>query len=222
MQFRIHKSDICYVEVLYLNRNKRQIRGSKMSEKKTINRTVAITLGIICILLTVGLVGAIADYTSIINGKNNDISTRDSQIQTLTNQNNQLRTWLIGNGTLKGNVTVINWPISHYVCVWWRHYIGPSSTILTSTYNASGFGHLHVLVDAESLSGSVTVYFDAAFYNQTRSALVAIPYYTYVLTPSNSYAAITVDVPNEIFYFAASTGASASCDISLSFYLTWA
>jgi chaperonin cofactor prefoldin len=62
-------------------------------ERKVVGRTVAIVLGIICIILAVGLVGAIADYTSIISGKDNTITT-------LTNQNNQLNTWLNGNKTL--------------------------------------------------------------------------------------------------------------------------
>jgi cell division protein FtsB len=66
-----------------------------MSEKKVVSRNVAIALGIIVIIVLVGLVGAIADYTSVINNK-------DSQIQTLTNQKNQLQTWL------KGNITYYN------------------------------------------------------------------------------------------------------------------
>ena len=57
-----------------------------MSEKKVVSRNIAIALGIICIILAVSLVGAIADYTSII-------TTKDYQI-------NQLQTWLSGNETL--------------------------------------------------------------------------------------------------------------------------
>ena len=45
-----------------------------MSEKKVVSRRVAITLGIICIILTACLVGTIAYYTSIINGMNYRIS----------------------------------------------------------------------------------------------------------------------------------------------------
>jgi len=45
-------------------------------EKKVVSRTVAIALGIICIVLAVSLVGAIADYTSIIG--NNTISSQSS------------------------------------------------------------------------------------------------------------------------------------------------
>jgi uncharacterized phage infection (PIP) family protein YhgE len=71
-----------------------------MSEKKVVSKTVAIALGIICIILAVALVGTVADYTSIISGKDNTITTRDSQMQTLTNQKNQLQTWLDGNKTL--------------------------------------------------------------------------------------------------------------------------
>lgn len=63
------------------------------SEKKVASRTVAIALAIICIILVVSLVGAIAGYTSIIRGKDNTITT-------ITNQKNQLQTYLNGNATL--------------------------------------------------------------------------------------------------------------------------
>lgn len=49
-------------------------------ERKVVGRTVAIALGIICIVLVVGLVGAIADYTLAINDKNDTISSLNSQI----------------------------------------------------------------------------------------------------------------------------------------------
>jgi chaperonin cofactor prefoldin len=71
-----------------------------MSERKVVGRNVVITVGIIAIILLVGLVGAIANYTSIINNKDSTIQTKESQIQTLTNQKNQLQTWLDGNKTL--------------------------------------------------------------------------------------------------------------------------
>jgi uncharacterized phage infection (PIP) family protein YhgE len=73
--------------------------------KKVVGRN-AITLGIICIFLVVSLVGAIANYTSIISVKDNTISSlnshvssQGSQIQTLTSQKDQLQTWLNGNVT---------------------------------------------------------------------------------------------------------------------------
>jgi hypothetical protein len=74
-----------------------------MSEKKVVARNVAIALGIALIVSLVGLVGAIANYTSIINGKDNTIASLNSQIQTLTTQKNQLQTWLTDNKTYYEN-----------------------------------------------------------------------------------------------------------------------
>jgi septal ring factor EnvC (AmiA/AmiB activator) len=51
-----------------------------MSEKKVVRRTVVIALGIICIILVVGVVGAFAYYVPIINDKNNTIANKDLQI----------------------------------------------------------------------------------------------------------------------------------------------
>jgi chaperonin cofactor prefoldin len=87
-----------------------------MSEKKVVGRSIAIGIGIICVILLIALVGAVANYTSIISGKDNSMVTKDSQIQTLTSQKNQLQTWLDGNKTLltqtqtwlTGNLTLIN------------------------------------------------------------------------------------------------------------------
>jgi cell division protein FtsL len=66
----------------------------KVAEKKVVGRTVAIALGIICIILVVGLVGAIANYTSIINGKDDTITTKNSQIadkdNTISSLNSQV------------------------------------------------------------------------------------------------------------------------------------
>jgi TolA-binding protein len=70
-----------------------------VNEKKVVSRNVVIALGIVAVILLAGLAGAIANYTSIISGKDNVIATKDSQIQTLTNQKNQLQTWLDGNRT---------------------------------------------------------------------------------------------------------------------------
>ena len=63
-----------------------------MGEKKVVGRNIAIIVGIICVILMIGLGGAIANYTKIINDK-------DNTTQTLTNQKNQLQTWLNDNIT---------------------------------------------------------------------------------------------------------------------------
>ena len=88
--------------------------------KITTGRNIAIASVIICILLAVSLVGAIANYTSIISAKDNTITSQDatinnlnSQIQTLTSQKNQLQTWLNGNVTsLNAQITENNNKIS--------------------------------------------------------------------------------------------------------------
>jgi hypothetical protein len=46
-----------------------------MSEKKVVSRSVAIGIGIIGVILLIALVGAVANYTSIINNK--DITYQD-------------------------------------------------------------------------------------------------------------------------------------------------
>ena len=62
-----------------------------MNEKKVTGRNVVIALGIICIILAVGLVGTVANYTSKISGKDNTITTNNSQIRALTTKLNQLQ-----------------------------------------------------------------------------------------------------------------------------------
>jgi len=65
---------------------------TEQKPKKVVGRTVAIALGIIAIILAVGLVGAIADYTSIISGKDNTIANDNKTIT-------QTETWLNANIT---------------------------------------------------------------------------------------------------------------------------
>jgi len=51
-----------------------------MSERKVVGRNVAIALGIICIILVVGLIVAVANYTSIIKGKDDTIASLQNQV----------------------------------------------------------------------------------------------------------------------------------------------
>ena len=91
--------------------------------KKMVGRSVAIALGIGCILLIAGLGGAMVYYTMTINDKNDKIDSINAQLATiignntninateiinqlntnitnLTSENNQLQAWLDGNETL--------------------------------------------------------------------------------------------------------------------------
>jgi len=51
-----------------------------------VSRTVAIGLGIACIILLVGLVGAILVYSSMMNDKDNEISDLSQQVTSLSSQ----------------------------------------------------------------------------------------------------------------------------------------
>jgi len=54
--------------------------------KTTVGRKLAIATGIICILLTASLVGAITNYTSIISAKDDNIASQSSVISNLNSQ----------------------------------------------------------------------------------------------------------------------------------------
>jgi hypothetical protein len=96
---------------------------SKMVEtqKKVVGRNVAIALGIICIILAVGIVGAIANYSSIISGKDNNITNLQNQITSLTSQiqhMNYLSTSIYSSG-LNGSGIILS-TSSNYVNGMWN------------------------------------------------------------------------------------------------------
>jgi hypothetical protein len=96
--------------------------SEKPIEKKS-GRVVAITLGIICIILAVGLVGAVANYTSIISGKDNTIATKDSQISSLNSQIDDLTQMIY---LVKSEIWINQQTVSQsaYSYTYWTHSIG--------------------------------------------------------------------------------------------------
>jgi hypothetical protein len=91
--------------------------------RRVVRRSVAIALGIVCILLIASLGGTLAYYTVTIRNKENELASANNMISQLNtnatnlqNQNNQLQTWLVGNLTLldqaqtwlNGNMTAYN------------------------------------------------------------------------------------------------------------------
>jgi len=90
-------------------------------QRKVVSRRVAIALGVIAIVLFASLAGTIVNYTAIISGKDNTITNYETQLQKLTNRENQLVTWLTDNETLlnqtlkwlNGNVTQLTSQINH-------------------------------------------------------------------------------------------------------------
>jgi hypothetical protein len=51
-----------------------------MSEKKMVRRSVAIVLGVICIILAVGLAGAFAYYVPMVNDRNSMIANLNDTV----------------------------------------------------------------------------------------------------------------------------------------------
>jgi len=120
------------------------------------------------------------------------------------------------------NVTVTNWPVSSHVNVWWQEYIDGTS-VHSLLYNANGFGQLHVLMYEYGLVGTETVHI--WIYGVMRNPAhtekkVSIVAEQVTLSGANAHAAITIPVPSEEFWFFAIT--MYECELTLSFYLTWA
>ena len=61
------------------------------------------------------------------------------------------------NGDPTRNVTVVNWPNSSEVTVWYNDHIAPNSFLSTDHISASGFGQLHVIVTAWNLAPGETL-----------------------------------------------------------------
>ena len=60
--------------------------AEKTSQKKVVGRTVAIALGMVCIVLVAGLVGAIAVYTPMVNNLESQTAEKDNTISSLNSQ----------------------------------------------------------------------------------------------------------------------------------------
>ena len=83
-----------------------------MSEKKVVSRNVAIALGIICIILAVALVGAVANYTSIMSEKDNVFSLL---LQDNNRLNIELNDWIMKCHSAEDDLTLLRFQYSDYV-----------------------------------------------------------------------------------------------------------
>jgi hypothetical protein len=119
------------------------------------------------------------------------------------------------------NVTVTNWPISTDVSVWWEEYVD-SSGVTSPPYNSNGFGKLHVLVATRGLPTTQTMNFlvYGLLSNATRTEFSLVLAEYVAISGADPRAVITIPVPSEEFFFYAYT--EHECEISMSFYLTWA
>jgi uncharacterized coiled-coil protein SlyX len=73
--------------------NKHGESVANMGERKVVNRNIVMVVAVLCVVLSVSLVGAVANYSLILNGKdsqinnlNSAVNNRDAQISGLQNQ----------------------------------------------------------------------------------------------------------------------------------------
>jgi cell division protein FtsL len=78
---------------------------SEMKETKTARKDIVIVLGIICIILIAGLGGTIAVYTSMIDDKNNTISSLNTQISELNSSVTNLKRQIASDNTTINSLT---------------------------------------------------------------------------------------------------------------------
>lgn len=120
------------------------------------------------------------------------------------------------------NVTVTNWPVSTAHTVWWQKHLDTGISYGSGLFYANGFSQLHVLVSESGLGMAETVHFwiYGMLWDSTHTSYEAVLAAEITLDGCDTTAAMTIPIPSEEFYFVAYT--IYECDVSLSFYLTWA
>ncbi len=122
------------------------------------------------------------------------------------------------------NVTVTNWPQSSDVLVWWDYSLVDGANENSGNYYSNGYSKLHLLIRIIGLSAAETVefYFYGHLYNGAHSAFYPTAAYTHTFTSTDYYSAISIDVPSEVFHFRFDAATGTTCNVFLSYYLTWA
>lgn len=115
-----------------------------MSEKKVVNRNVAIGIGVLCIVLLVTMVGLVVDYASLLNNKDSQIADLQSQVKFDNSTIDRLTAIVnLSNSTVWVNNESINQPAGNI-----------SNTYTSWSYSVSYAGY--VVVDVLSSSNSNT------------------------------------------------------------------
>ena len=66
--------------MLYLQGPRRGCGDSRMSEKKVVDRNVAIGIGVLCVVLLVAIVGVVFVYASMLNNRDSQISDLQGEV----------------------------------------------------------------------------------------------------------------------------------------------
>jgi cell division protein FtsL len=86
-----------------------ETKPSETKSKKMVRRSVAVALGIICIVLIAGFGGAMLHTVTLLNDKNNQIDSLNTQISSKDSQISQLNTQI---STLNSTISSLNSQIS--------------------------------------------------------------------------------------------------------------
>jgi hypothetical protein len=118
------------------------------------------------------------------------------------------------------NVNVMNWPLSAQETVFYQQTSGAYSPL----YNASGFGHVHVLYDVAGLSGSenVTIRGYSEIYDPDGSGYYTTHFIIVVATIDNIEGSMSFPMPAEFFGFHLTFGSGTTASVNLAYYLTYA
>ncbi len=121
-------------------------------------------------------------------------------------------------------VAVINWPVREAITVWFEEPVSTASPLVSTSFYADGFGQLHLLMQASNLTGaeSIILFVGAPLYDHALISYYPIGAAEFDMNTSTTEYAITMSVPSSEFYFWVYAGLATSCEVSLSFYLTWA
>jgi len=167
-----------------------QSAGTK--PKKMINRSTALALGTICIILIASLGGAMAYYTMTINSKDttinqlnatmaneiNTIASLNANITNLTNERNQLQTMLNGNitsyetqiSTLNATITQLQTWLTGNITAYnslqstYTKYVHDQNITNVEYESIVTFADSEVLVDNQTISQPADSYADMLFF----------------------------------------------------------
>ena len=116
-------------------------------------------------------------------------------------------------------VVVANWPVSQAITVWWFESIPATS----ATFNASGFGHVHIQAMGVNLDPTETITVRVwGYLNNPSDGGSWLEAYSFTLVMgAASVSSLTIPVPAEEFRFSVSIN-TGSANIYLGIYLTWA
>lgn len=118
------------------------------------------------------------------------------------------------------NVNVMNWPVATQKTVFYQQTISTSSAL----YNASGFGHIHMLWDVSGLVDpeNVTIRVYSNIYDPEGPSYYTTYLSPMVVTSANIEGSTSFPVPGEMFGFQMSPAIGTTASVNLAYYLTYA